>query len=104
MSRAVSAMPVAWIWSRHGAIPGMPAAASASTTARSDLSCFTVAVLIERKRLSGERSRIGSGVDAVAAQHRRHAARGKLGVGEEARGIGEAEQLGEVGEGAGALL
>src|ERR1043165_9018356 len=101
--RALSRMPVAWICSRHGATPEMPRAASASATAFNDFSCRTVAVLIESGRRFCARSRIGS-VDAVAAQHRRHPPRRELGIGEEAGGGGEAEELGEMEARAGALL
>src|SRR5215471_6543238 len=105
MSFAAALMPIAWICSRHGPMPGIPALASADTTSASGRSRRSVAVLIERKRVSRERSRIAlSGVDAVAAQHRGHAAGGEIGVDQQARGIRQPEQLSEMQHRARALL
>src|SRR5260221_9311346 len=76
-----------------------PFRASVSMACRS-VSGFNVAVLTERKVVSRERSRI----DAVDAQYGAHAIGGAVGIGEQRGTVGEAEELGEMDERAGALL
>src|SRR6185437_16635615 len=109
---AASATPIAWSWSRHGEMPGMPARAMPSIAWRKSHCARTVAVLIERKRVPRVRSRItrqglyavASRVDPVHAEHGAHAGESEVGIGEQAGGIGEAEKLGQMGQRARALL
>src|SRR6187399_1680247 len=70
----------------------------------------SVAVLIESQRWSREKSRTamvdkrGSAVDAVQREQVAHARDRELGLLDQAGAVGEAEDLGEVAEGARALL
>src|SRR5271154_5625860 len=103
MRRAASPMPVAWSWSRQGAMPPMPRAAMASMISLRVPCLRTVAPFTDSNCGARERSRI-SAADAVPLQDDAHAPRREIGIHQQPGLVGEAEQLGEMQDRARALL
>src|SRR5688572_20388991 len=105
MARAARSRPTAATWSRHGLIAAMPCRAQASMISRSPACLRTVAVLTDSSDGPALRSRIARlQRHAADGQYGLHARRGALGVAEQARLVGQPEQLGEVQGRAGAFL
>src|SRR6476661_5167166 len=99
--RTASARPISPTWSRQGAIAGIPWRRQASTAWRRSNCSRTVARLIDRPSAFTVRRRL---VNAADGEHVAHAPGGNVGIAEDAGGVGEAEQFGEMDERAGALL
>src|SRR5690606_32763589 len=110
--------PTAPTWSRHGEMARISARAQASTMERRSPCLRTVAVLIDRKRWSREKSRMAeaaaaageavrfmlSPFHAVRREHVAHTPDREGRIAQQARRIGEPEELGEMQRRAGALL